>query len=132
MIVQADRKGQVILRGVRRRVGHAAGPETVTQCSLERLHRNLRQTPCMPAVSPRGWLRQILLRVMRVGARLVGRESAWERVTMRVPVSAFGPGSHQPFADYFAGESFVHVESIDDIVTWLQTCEYVSDLELFH
>jgi Bacterial transglutaminase-like cysteine proteinase BTLCP len=49
-----------------------------------------------------------------------------------VPVSAFGPGSRQPFADYFQGESGVAVRSIDDIVAWLQTCEYVTDFELFH
>ena len=29
---------------------------------------------------------------MRLAARLVGRESPWERVAMRVPASAFGPG----------------------------------------
>ena len=51
---------------------------------------------------------------------------------MRVPASAFGPGSHQPFAEYFEGESSVGVGSIDDIVAWLQTCEYVTDVELFH
>jgi transglutaminase-like putative cysteine protease len=68
---------------------------------------------------------------MRLAARLAGRESVWERVPMRVPASVFGPGSRQPFADYFAGESCVHVRSIDDIVAFLQTCEYVSDIELF-
>jgi hypothetical protein len=68
---------------------------------------------------------------MRLAARLVRRESAWERVTMRVPASAFGPGSHRPFAEYFEGESCVRVGSIDDIVAWLLTCEYVTDLELF-
>ena len=50
---------------------------------------------------------------------------------MRVPASAFGPGSQQPFAEYFEGESLVRVGFIDDIVAWLQTCEYVTDLELF-
>jgi len=69
---------------------------------------------------------------VRLAARLVGRESAWERLAMRVPTSAFGPGSRQPFAAYFEGESSVRVRSIDDIVTWLQTCEYVSDFTLFH
>ena len=85
----------------------------------------------MPAISP-GWsFRRLLSPLVRFGARLVGRESPWERVTMRVPASAFGPGSQQPFAEYFQGESCVRVESVDDIVAWLQTCEYVSDLELF-
>ena len=50
---------------------------------------------------------------------------------MRVPASVFGPGSRQPFAEYFEGKSCVPVGSIDDIVAWLQTCEYVPDLELF-
>jgi transglutaminase-like putative cysteine protease len=50
---------------------------------------------------------------------------------MRVPSSVFGPGSRQPFADYFQGESSVAVRSIDDIVAWLQTCEYVTDIEMF-
>jgi hypothetical protein len=68
---------------------------------------------------------------MRLAARIVGRESPWERVTMRVPARAFGPGSQQPFAAYFEGESSVRVGSLDDIVAWLQTCEYVSDRELF-
>jgi hypothetical protein len=51
---------------------------------------------------------------------------------MRVPPGAFGPGSRQPFSEYFEGPSGVRVGSIDDIVAWLQTCEYVSDLEQFH
>ena len=51
---------------------------------------------------------------------------------MRVPASAFGPGSRQSFAEYFEGGTYVRVRSIDDIVAFLQTCEYVSDDELFH
>jgi len=51
---------------------------------------------------------------------------------MRVPSSVFGPGSRHPFAEYFEGESCVRVRSIDDIVAWLQSCEYVTDLEMFH
>jgi hypothetical protein len=77
------------------------------------------------------WLRRLLSPFTRLAARLISRESPWERVTMRVPASAFGPGSQQPFADYFEGESSVAVGCIDDIVAWLQTCEYVTDLELF-
>ena len=50
---------------------------------------------------------------------------------MRVPKTAFGPGSRQEFALYFEGESSVRVESIDDIVAWLLGCEYVSDTDLF-
>lgn len=51
---------------------------------------------------------------------------------MCVPPSAFGPGSRQQFAEYFEGESSVRVSSIDDVVEWLHTCEYVRDIELFH
>jgi hypothetical protein len=50
---------------------------------------------------------------------------------MRVPKTAFGPGSRQDFALYFEGESAVPVHSIDDIVAWLLECEYVSDIDLF-
>ncbi len=50
---------------------------------------------------------------------------------MPVPPGAFGPGSERPFAQYFEGESSVRVASIEEIVAWLQTCEYVSDVELF-
>ena len=86
----------------------------------------------MPALSAGSSLRRILSPFLRLGARMVRGESAWDRVMMPVPVSAFGPGSHQPFVAYFEGTSGVAVQSIDDIVAWLQTCEYVSDLELFH
>jgi hypothetical protein len=50
---------------------------------------------------------------------------------MPVPETAFGPGSQQPFAEYFQGESSVCVASLDDLVAWLQTCEYVTDVALF-
>ena len=51
---------------------------------------------------------------------------------MRVPASAFGPGSTQEFAHYFEGASGVPVESLDDIVMWLLDCEYGSDADLFN
>jgi hypothetical protein len=50
---------------------------------------------------------------------------------MRVPKTAFGPGSRQDFSLYFEGESCVPVASIDEIVAWLLGCEYVSDVVLF-
>jgi transglutaminase-like cysteine proteinase BTLCP len=86
----------------------------------------------MPAVSRFGSLRRLLSPWLRLAERLVGRESVWERVTIPVPPGVFGPGSHHPFAEYFEGASSVSVRSIDDIVGWLQTCEYVTDQELFH
>jgi transglutaminase-like putative cysteine protease len=85
----------------------------------------------MPATSPAASLHWLLSPFVRLATRLSRRESAWERVTMQVPASVFGPGSRQPFADYLDGESRVPVRGLDDIVAWLQTCEYVTDLELF-
>ena len=86
----------------------------------------------MPATTSEGSFRRLLSQFMHLAARLVGDESAWDRVPMPVPERVFGPGSRQPFTDYFDGESCVRARSIDEIVAWLQTCEYVSDLELFH
>jgi hypothetical protein len=70
--------------------------------------------------------------LVRWTGRAGGSESPWERVPMPVPSGAFGLGSRRQFGEYFDGESRVRVESIDDIVAWLQSCEYVSDTELFH
>lgn len=86
----------------------------------------------MRPVSPRESLRRLFARFARVAARLLGRESVWEPVRIAVPAGAFGPGSRRPFSSYFKGKSSVRVQSIDDIVEWLQACEYVSDIELFH
>jgi hypothetical protein len=63
---------------------------------------------------------------------MVVPESPWERVTMRVPTTAFGPGSRRDFGHYIEGESCVRVESIEEIVEWLQNCEYVTDTDQFH
>jgi hypothetical protein len=82
------------------------------------------------ALSPLAhWLRSAYLTVAH---GLGSPDSAWERVPMAVPPNAFGPGSRSEFPRYFEGESRVPVESIDDIVEWLGTCEYVSDTEQFH
>jgi len=86
----------------------------------------------LPIVSPRQSTRRLLSLFVHFVARLLRRESAWEPVRISVPTIAFGPGSQRPFADYFSGESSVRVHSIDDIVVWLQRCEYVCDVELFH
>jgi hypothetical protein len=85
----------------------------------------------MPAVTPAEALWRLLLPLRRLAARLVGRESTWDPVTMRVPTGAFGPGSERPFAHYFEGDSRVTVTSIEEMLAWLQTCEYVTDLELY-
>jgi hypothetical protein len=81
-------------------------------------------------------LRRLFLRLLRgavrLGARIVPAESPWDRVTMSVPILAFGPGSSRQFAQYFEGESSVRPESIDDIVEWLLDCQYASDTDLFN
>jgi hypothetical protein len=76
-----------------------------------------------------GWLRSTIASI----ARKIGLSDApWERVPMEVPATAFGPGSRRQFPDYFEGQSGVRVASIDDIVGWLATCEYASDIDQFH
>jgi transglutaminase-like putative cysteine protease len=77
-------------------------------------------------------LGRFLSGLLRLAGHLGALESPWQRVPMRVPTSAFGPGSRRQFADYFAGESTVRVASIDDIVEWLHGCEYVTDTVLFN
>jgi predicted transglutaminase-like cysteine proteinase len=81
---------------------------------------------------PRQLLRRLLSGLVRLAEGVVAPESPWDRVTMRVPTTAFGPGSRRDFGHYIAGESRVRVQSIDEIVEWLRTCEYVSDTDLFH
>jgi hypothetical protein len=78
------------------------------------------------------WLRRLTAAAVRVISRVFGRTSPWDRVKLRVPVSAFGLGSRRQFAHYFEGESRVRAESIDGIVEWLLQCEYASDPDLFN
>ncbi|MGH9144392.1 MAG: hypothetical protein ACRD2I_24900 [Vicinamibacterales bacterium] len=75
------------------------------------------------------WLRTVCL---SMACSLGLSESPWERVPMEVPATAFGPGSRCQFSHYFEGDSCVTAHSIDDIVGWLTTCEYISDVEQFH
>lgn len=84
------------------------------------------------STQPGRLLRRLLTRLIRLAERVVPPESPWERVTMRVPTTAFGPGSRRDFGHYIEGESCVRVESIDEIVEWLRSCEYVTDTDLFH
>jgi hypothetical protein len=67
-----------------------------------------------------------------VAHRLTFSGSPWDRVSVDVPATAFGPGSRRQFSHYLEGDSSVTVTSIDDIVAWLGTCEYVSDADQFH
>jgi len=68
----------------------------------------------------------------RLRSPLRGGESPWDRVAIDVPTIAFGPGSTREFGDYLEGDSLVSASSIDDIVQWLLTCEYVTDAVQFN
>lgn len=85
----------------------------------------------MPITSPGDLLRRFLSPLVHLAGHLAGPDSPWERLTISVPAKAFGTGSEQPFTAYFQGASSVRVESIDDIVAWLRTCEYAADIDLF-
>ena len=76
----------------------------------------------------RSYLHRLMGRLLAALVRLTGRwQSPWSRLSLPVPAGAFGPGSHREFAHYFEGESRVRVESIDEIVEWLLTCQYMTD-----
>jgi Bacterial transglutaminase-like cysteine proteinase BTLCP len=84
------------------------------------------------AVYSQGLIHRLLTGFVRLAGGLRPFESPWDRVALRVPVAAFGPGSRRHFAHYFEGESGVRIESVDGIVEWLLTCEYVTDSRLFN
>ncbi len=50
---------------------------------------------------------------------------------MRLPLHAFGEGATRPFQWYLDGPSRVTVNSIEDVLSWLMDCQYVTDVELF-
>ena len=81
----------------------------------------------------RRYFHGLLRRLLSWLVRLTGRsQSPWKRLSLPVPIGAFGPGSRREFAQYFQGESHVRVESIDEIVEWLLNCQYMTDAILFN
>ena len=81
----------------------------------------------------RSYLRALFRRLVSWLVRLTGRSrSPWKRLSLPVPIGAFGPGSRREFAHYFEGESGVRVESIDEIVEWLLNCQYMTDAVQFN
>src|SRR6186997_2101769 len=79
------------------------------------------------------YLHRLLRRLLWTLVRLTGGpKSSWKRLSLPVPIGAFGPGSQREFAHYFEGESGVRVESIDEIVEWLLTCQYMTDATQFN
>jgi len=79
------------------------------------------------------YLHRLLRRLLSTLVRMTGGpKSSWKRLSLPVPIGAFGPGSRREFAHYFEGESGVRVESIDEIVEWLLTCQYMTDATQFN
>ena len=79
------------------------------------------------------YLHRLLRRLLSTLVRLPGGpKSSWKRLSLPVPIGAFGPGSRREFAHYFEGESDVRVESIDEIVEWLLACQYMTDATQFN
>ena len=76
-----------------------------------------------PIVRP---LRDLFLR------RFVGAtDDPWEHVNTGLKRFLFGDGLPEPFKTLPEGGTRVEVESIDELCSWLQGCEYVTDMELF-
>jgi hypothetical protein len=74
----------------------------------------------------------LLAPIARLFARKGAAVDAWGRSGYGVPPGAFGSGHQHDFSWYFEGESAVSVESVEDVQTWLLTCEYVNDQALFN
>ena len=55
----------------------------------------------------------------------------WEELFIHPPFWRFGPGSRHRFSWYFEGESGVTVASLDEMLSWLGSCHYRGDKELF-
>jgi hypothetical protein len=55
----------------------------------------------------------------------------WQRLGFQPPVARYGLGSTREFAWYFERQSAVEVNSLEDVMSWLVTCEYVTDPALF-
>jgi predicted transglutaminase-like cysteine proteinase len=72
----------------------------------------------------RAYVRSVML-------RLVPPRDPWTRLALRPPLHAFGPGARQDFPWYFQGESTVDVRRVEDMVGWLQQCEYTSDQDAY-
>lgn len=51
----------------------------------------------------------------------------WVGRHQNIPLKFYGGGSNHPFDYYFTRESSVEVSSVNDIVNWLLSCEYVPD-----
>jgi len=64
--------------------------------------------------------------------KLIKVDDPWKIYKHKIPLRLFGLGAIHDFSWYLDGESTVEVEKIDDIIEWLNKCEYKSDFDLFH
>lgn len=55
----------------------------------------------------------------------------WDRIPLACGPNTFGAGSTRCFTEYFQGTSRVTVRSLDEVATWLQACECLTDRALF-
>jgi hypothetical protein len=69
---------------------------------------------------------------LRIFLRFTSVGDHWKRIDVRIPVHKLGVGSRHEFSWYFEGQSRVGIATIQDIMRWLLSCEYVSDPDLFH
>ena len=67
----------------------------------------------------------------RLLLRTVSLPDPWQRFASPVPLHRYGIGAQQDFPWYFEGPSNVTVSSLEDVRTWLLTCEYARDPDLF-
>jgi hypothetical protein len=56
----------------------------------------------------------------------------WQSSGVSVLYHRVSPGSRHNFDWYFEGGSDVQVNSVEDVVDWLRSCEYESDMSLFN
>ena len=59
-------------------------------------------------------------------------EDPWEIVDIRVPHRRIAVGSMRTFSWYMEGESTVQISSVEELLEWLERCEYESDMSLFN
>ena len=80
-------------------------------------------------------IRRILAFLSRPFLRMILRylplDDPWERFKVQPALRHFGPGARQEFEWYFEGESAISVSNLDEIMDWLEGCEYASDSHLF-
>ncbi len=80
-------------------------------------------------------LQKLLFRTLRpLVRRMVHRMPVgdpWEKREARVSKRRFGPGCIKDWRWYFERESSVPVDSVEDICSWLNGCEYMHDHHQF-